>query len=319
MDPLSEVLSLTRVRGAVAATLDAGDRWGVDVDDVPWATFHAMIHGVAWLAMDGHPRRRLLPGDLLVLPRGQRHQLLSDPGTATEPFVRLAARQGLTAGGRLTIGHGEPHTRILCGSFHQDAALNAQLLTLLPPVIHLHADPNRPTDHVLHLLAYEISGARSGTDTIRDRLLDVLLVHIVRAWLTTTETESLPPSWLTALRDPLISEALAALHSDIARNWTLTDLATRLTVSRATLARRFSALVGQTPFEYLTNWRMEVAARRLTFTDEPVGPISRAVGYTSEYAFNRAFTRVRGMPPGRFRALAARAERNDAAAGRSIP
>jgi AraC-like DNA-binding protein len=114
----------------------------------------------------------------------------------------------------------------------------------------------------------------------------------------------MPASWLTALRDPLVSEALAALHGDVAREWTLADLAAQLAVSRATLARRFSALVGQAPLAYLTSWRMELAAFRLRSTSDPIGPVARSVGYSSEYAFNRAFTRVRGMPPGRFRVLA---------------
>jgi AraC-like DNA-binding protein len=304
MDPLSEVLSLTRVRGTIAATLEAGDRWGVDIDHVPGAAFHTMIGGVAWLEIDGLAPRHLMPGDLLLLPGGQRHRLVSEPGTATVPFDYLAADQALTTGGKITIGDGGTHTRILCGSYFQDATFNAQLLTLLPPVIHLRPDPTRPTDLVLQLLAHEIGGSRSGTATVRDRLLDVLLVHVIRAWLMTTETEPLPASWLTALRDPLVSKALAALHGDVARDWTLADLATALAVSRATLARRFSALVGQAPMEYLTNWRMALAAHRLKSTNDPIGPIARSVGYTSEYAFNRAFARVRGMPPGRFRTLA---------------
>jgi AraC-like DNA-binding protein len=314
VDPLSEVLNLTRVRGVVAGTVEGGDDWGVDNDPVPGAAFHAVVRGVAWLELDGGPPLHLMPGDLVLLPGGPHHRLVSKPGIAAEPFDQLAARQGMTLGGRLTLGHGGAHTRILCGLFYQDAALNAQLLTLLPPVIHLHPDPDRPTDHVLHLLAHEFSGTRSGTATVRDRLLDVLLVHIIRSWLMTNEIEPLPASWLTALRDPLVSEALAALHADAARDWTLADLAAQLAVSRATLSRRFSALVGQTPLAYLTNWRMELAAYCLRSTNEPIGPVARSVGYTSEYAFNRAFTRVRGMPPGRFRTLA-QAEPSDSDTG----
>lgn len=195
VDPLSEILSLTRVRGTVAATLEAGDEWGVDIDDVPGAAFHAMITGVAWLELDGHEPIHLLPGDLLLLPTGPRHRLVAAPGSATQPFDHLAARQALTAGGRLTVGHGETHTRVLCGSYYQDVALDAQLLSLLPPLIHLRTDRSRPTDHVLHLLTHEIGSTWSGTTTVRDRLMDVLLVYIVRAWLVTAETRPLPASW----------------------------------------------------------------------------------------------------------------------------
>ncbi|QIZ00777.1 AraC family transcriptional regulator [Streptomyces sp. S1D4-11] len=309
MDALSEVLSLTRVRGTVVATVEAGEDWGVDIDHIPGAAFHAVIAGAAWLERDGQKPRRLMPGDLALLPTGPRHRLVSAPGQPCEPFDHLAARQALSTGGRLTIGQGETHTRILCGSYYQDAAAEAPLLSLLPSLIHLQADPARPTDHVLHLLGYEISTPRSGTATLRDRLLDVLLVHIIRAWLLTTETEPVPASWLSALRDPMIAEALTALHGDVARDWALADLADHLKVSRATLARRFRALVGQPPLAYLTNWRMELAAHRLSSTNDPIGPIARSVGYTSEYAFNRAFARLRGITPGRFRALALAHER----------
>jgi AraC-like DNA-binding protein len=304
VDPLSDVLGVTKVRGTVAATVEAGKDWGVDIDNIPGAAFHAMISGDVWLEVDGQQPRHLLPGDLVLLPTGPRHQLVTGPGQHCEPFDHLAARQALTSGGRLTIGRGETHTRILCGSYQEDATLNASLLGVLPPVIHLHADPTRPTEHVLQLLTHEIGSAPTGTATVRDRLLDVLLIHIIRAWLLTAETQPLPASWLTALRDPLISEAIAVLHGDVARDWTLPDLAAHLSVSRATLARRFRALVGQPPLAYLADWRMELAAHRLRSTHGPIGPIARSVGYTSEYAFNRAFTRIRGITPGRFRALA---------------
>lgn len=307
MDPLSEVLALTQVRGTVAATLEAGENWGVDIDHIPGA-FHAVLGGVAWLELDGQPPRHLVPGDLVLLPNGPHHHLVAAPGLTCEPFDQVAARQPVTAPGTLSLGHGDPHTRILCGSYREDTTLNASLLGLLPSVIHLHADPSRPTDHLLHLMAHESTDSRAGSATVLDRLLDVLLVHVIRAWLATATTQPLPPSWLTALRDPLVSDALAALHGDVARDWTLADLARHLSVSRATLARRFHTWVGHPPLAYLTSWRMEIAAHQLLSTGDPVSRIAHSVGYTSEYAFNRAFTRVRGIAPGRFRSVARSSE-----------
>ncbi|POM26667.1 Regulatory protein SoxS [Actinomadura rubteroloni] len=301
MDPLTDVLALAQVRGTVAATLHAGEGWGLDIANVPGAAFHAVTAGTAWLDVDGASPRRLMPGDLVLLPAGTRHRLSSDPGASCEPFDHVAARQALATGGRLTVGDGAPATRVLCASYRQDAAVNAPLLGLLPPLIHLPADPDRPTDHVLRLLGHEIASPRTGAATVLDRLLDVLLVHIIRAWLDTEDAEPARASWLTALRDPLVAEALAALHADPARAWTLDGLATRLAVSRATLARRFAARAGQPPLAYLTRWRMELAAHRLRTTADPIGPIARSVGYTSEYAFNRAFHRVCGVTPGRYR------------------
>lgn len=108
-------------------------------------------------------------------------------------------------------------------------------------------------------------------------------------------------SWLRALRDPAVAGALALLHDRPAQAWTIEALANEVHVSRATLARRFTELVGEPPLAYLTHWRMDLAARRLRETAEPVGAVAESVGYRSEYPFSRAFSRVRGEPPGRYR------------------
>jgi AraC-like DNA-binding protein len=105
----------------------------------------------------------------------------------------------------------------------------------------------------------------------------------------------------------VIAQALAVLHERPAEPWTIERLAAEVHLSRATLARRFAELVGEPPLTYLTRWRMDLAARRLRDTTEPVETIARGVGYTSEYAFNRAFSRHRGQPPGRWRRNAAAA------------
>jgi transcriptional regulator GlxA family with amidase domain len=128
-----------------------------------------------------------------------------------------------------------------------------------------------------------------------------VFVHVIRAWLDEDPAAALPPSWLSGLRDPVVAAALAAIHAEPARAWTLAALAERTSTSRATLARRFPAVVGETPGGYLTRWRMDLAAQQLRTTAKPVGVIARAVGYTSEYAFNRAFARTCGLAPGRYR------------------
>jgi transcriptional regulator GlxA family with amidase domain len=151
------------------------------------------------------------------------------------------------------------------------------------------------------LLAHEISEPRPGAGGVLNRLLDIVLVHLIRAWLDADHGHQLPPSWLAGLRDPVVAATLTAIHDEPARAWTLADLARRTATSRATLARRFAAHVGETPGGYLTRWRMDLAAHQLRATTLPVGAIGRSVGYTSEYAFNRAFTRACGTAPGRYR------------------
>jgi AraC-like DNA-binding protein len=133
-------------------------------------------------------------------------------------------------------------------------------------------------------------------------LIDLLLVAAIRRWLETLKSD-LQPSWLTALGDPTIGQVLGMLHDRPGERWTLDLLAREAHVSRATLARRFVETVGEPPLAYLARWRMHLAAHRLRHSNDTIDTIARDLGYTSEFAFNRAFARHRGEPPGRYRRL----------------
>ena len=303
MDALATVLAVAGVHGTVAATLSASEPWGLALDAVPGAAFHAVTDGIAWLCIAGHPGIRLLPGDVVLLPTGIAHVLASAPDADTEPFDHVAAEQALAAGDELRLGTGLPQTRILCASYHQDAAVTLPLLTLLPDVLPIGSGQAGPAlDTTLRLLSQEISRPQPGAAAVLNRIVDILLVQLLRAWLDAGAGQAPAASWLSALTDPVAGPALAVLHTQPGRGWTVDSLAAAIGVSRATLARRFPAQVGRTPAAYLTGWRMDLAAVRLRDTDDTVGAIARSLGYTSEYAFNRAFTRARRIPPGRYRA-----------------
>jgi AraC-like DNA-binding protein len=303
MDALTAVLAVAGVRGTVAATLDAAEPWGLALDAVPGAAFHAVTDGLAWLRVAGRPALRLMPGDVVLLPTGIAHVLASATDAVTVPFDHPAAERALAAGESLRLGTGPGQSRILCASYRQDPAVTVPLLTLLPDVLHIPArQGGGAMDATLRLLASEISAPQPGTAAILDRIVDILLVQLLRAWLAADPAPARAPSWLSALTDPVAGPALAILHTQPGRAWTVPALAAAIGVSRATLARRFPAQVGCTPGAYLTRWRMDLAAVRLRDTDETVGTIARSLGYTSEYAFNRAFTRDRRIPPGRYRA-----------------
>ena len=302
MDALTAVLAVAGVRGTVAATLDAAEPWGLALDAVPGAAFHAVTDGLAWLRIAGRPGLRLMPGDVVLLPTGIAHRLASGPGAGTMPFDHAAAERALAAGESLRLGTGPGQTRILCASYRQDPAVTVPLLTLLPDVLHIPArQAGTALDATLRLLASEISQPQPGAAAVLDRIVDILLVQLLRAWLATDPARARTPSWLSALTDPVAGPALAVLHTQPGRDWTIPSLAAAIGVSRATLARRFPAQVGCTPAAYLTRWRMDLAAVRLRDTDDTVGAVARSLGYTSEYAFNRAFTRDRRIPPGRYR------------------
>jgi AraC-like DNA-binding protein len=170
----------------------------------------------------------------------------------------------------------------------------------LPDVVRVRAG-NPGLRHAIDLLGGEggEGGARAGSGVLLPALLDVLLVQILRAWLASRNGDA--PRWAVALHDPAVGSALRAIHTQPDRSWTVGELGTRVGLSRAVFARRFTALVGQPPLAYLSWWRMTVAARLLREGDAPLAAIARRVGYASQYAFAHAFKRAFGSPPGAFR------------------
>jgi AraC-like DNA-binding protein len=301
VDLVADVLAVTGVRGTVAASVRAGEKWGLRLDRVPGAAFHSVTAGTAWLRVKGHEDVRLMTGDVVLLPSGTAHGLSGERRGPLAPFDHLAAEQAVDARGVLQVGTGREQTRILCASYRHEAGARTPFLTLLPEVVHVPAGQGSPAlDDTVRLIASELAHPQMATSTVLDRLVDVVLIQLLRSWLR-IEGPGRPPSWLGALSDPTIASALHALHRDPGSPWTVEKLASKVAVSRATLARRFLELVGETPSAYLTRWRMDLAAQRLRDTDEPITAIARAVGYTSEYAFSRAFARQHDQPPGRYR------------------
>src|SRR5262249_54503350 len=157
MDALTAVLAVAGVRGTVAATLSAAEPWGLSLDAVPGAAFHAVTDGIVWLRIAARPSLWLMPGDVVLLPTGIAHTLASAPDVDTVPFDHAAAEQALAAGDELRLGTGIPQARILCASYHQDPAVTVPLLTLLPDVLHIPSRRASPAlDTTLRLLAHEI-------------------------------------------------------------------------------------------------------------------------------------------------------------------
>jgi AraC-like DNA-binding protein len=305
VDPLADVLELSRVSGALMANVRACAPWGLDLPRRAGASFHAIMSGTAWLrAGDGDPVQ-LMPGDVFLLPTGARHRLSSEPNGRCEPFDTSLKQRLMTPEGDLVLGASGAVTTFVCAAFDYDLDVAEPLMSRLAPLILVPADPvaGRDIAAIVELLALEVGGRRPGSRAAAARLIDMLLIAAIRHWLNRQGAED-PPSWLRALRDPAIARVLAVLHERPAEPWTVAALAGEVHLSRATLARRFAELVGEPPLTYLARWRMHVAAQRLKYSTDSVETIAGHVGYTSEFAFNRAFTRHRGQPPGRYRRLA---------------
>jgi len=303
VDPLADVFDLSRVSCGVMAQLIAYEPWGVTIDPVPGAAFHAVVAGGCWLRIPGRTPQHLMPGDVVLLPTNTPHELVSSVDARTASLARFETDIPRTPEGDMVIQGPGAGTRLLCAAYDYDHEVAHPLMSQLPPVLYVPA--GMPGDDgaiaaTLGLLALELGGRPPGSRAAVGRLIDVLLIHTMRAWLRMHEHDG-GDGWLLALRDPVVARAMNAIHQQPHQPWTIDSLAREVSVSRATLARRFAHLVGETPPEYLTRWRMDLAAQRLRDTNDTVAAIAAAVGYRSEYSFSRAFTRYRGIAPGRYR------------------
>ena len=301
MDVLSNFLEATGLRGQVFCQTRAAAPWGLHIPPLPQVGLHVVTRGTCWVRLTGEEEvHRLVRGDLILVSRGSGHGLFDDPSSPLQGFEAWKAtrdeRHRLV---REMDGGGEV-THLLCAAFRCDSGPPHPLVRLLPPLIHIPSeDTNAGLERALKSLQAEFQDSDIGGPTIVSRLLDVVFVEILRTWLNKQAEGT--AGWLGALRDPGIARVLAHLHGDPAHPWTIEGLAREVGMSRPVLARRFRQKVGAPPAAYLTQLRMDLAARRLRRSEASLAEIAREVGYESEFAFNRAFKKEYGLPPGRFR------------------
>ncbi|WNV84388.1 AraC family transcriptional regulator [Umezawaea sp. Da 62-37] len=293
MDVLAEVLESMRTGRPSSVRTDGYAPWGLGVKG---SGFHVVLHGGCWLVpLDGTAPTALGTGDVVFLLEGGGHLLADDPATPASEVTAKWLNPGSPVG-TLAFGGGGPRTRLLCGRYHLDRARRPPLLGTLPEMILLRAGGHPELTAAVGLLGSELDRPRCGSESVVTALVDSLLLYILRAWL-----ESSDGSWASALRDPAVSAALTAMHDDPAAPWTVESLARRSGLSRSPFAKRFAALVGEPPLTYLTRWRMSGAARLLRESDVPLSAVAGGAGYSSEYAFAKAFKREYGVAPGRYR------------------
>jgi AraC-like DNA-binding protein len=338
MDALSDVLKAVRLSGAVFFDIHAAEPWVAETPlgrSVVHAMFpgsehlisyHVMLEGSCWAIVEGEPPMQLSAGDVIVFPHGDTHVLTSTPGMRKKPTLSMyrrpteghlpftismgptaAAAKGTAAAGTdhaggdagaATVSVGS-QARFVCGFLGCDARPFNPLLTALPRVIRVSDDANGTLSSYVRFALAESNVPRIGGESVLGRLSELMFLHVVRRYL-----EGLPPEqadWLAGLRDEPIGRALAALHRHPARAWTLQSLAREAGVSRSVLAERFTQFVGHPPIEYLTSWRMQLAANQLRSSTESVAEIANRVGYESEAAFSRAFKKAVGSPPSEWR------------------
>lgn len=300
VDLVSDVLLLSGVRGTLGSRVEAGGSWSVVLPGSPRPVMHAVTTGSAWLTIRGSQPRELTAGDVVLLSGGIRH-VLGDAPDARAAVCPPSPTQEVRPGEVLRLGSLPSRTRVVTIHYEYDPAVRTQVFRHLPGVVHVGADVGAVCfDDAVRLLGRELANPQIATTAVLKSLVDIMLVQVLRAWLFTQPTE-MRGTWLGMLGDPVVRQALELIHQDPARGWTTAALAAELAVSRATLSRRFPAAIGQSPAAYLTQWRLDLAAVQLRDTNDSIETVAAAIGFGSVPAFTRAFQRVRGQAPSRYR------------------
>lgn len=312
MDALSDVLHVLRLSGAVFLDAEFTAPWCITSnsrqpsarsDGQHIVFFHWLISGSCKARLTaGGDTFEIGAGDLLMMPNDETHLMGSDlhiEPIDAEQLINPAANQNLL---HIDHGGGGEVTRFVCGFLACDKRLCRPMLDALPGMLRVSFgdDPTAAWfKSLLQLGAQETLKPRPGSDTVLAKLSELLFVEAIRRYGESMPVEQ--KGWLAGLRDRFVGKALALMHQTPGQAWTTDDLADEVGLSRSALAQRFSDLIGQPPMQYLTRWRLTVAAQRLRVDDASLASIAQHIGYESESAFNRAFKREFGMPPAAWR------------------
>ena len=320
MDALSDVLKTVRLEGALYVSAEFTAPWCINsrysrmragqrlagADHV--IPFHHVIDGQCSIRLEeGGDVIDAVAGDLLLMPRDDRHLMgsdLSHPPLIADSFDVSTPRPDDTLI-ELGGGGGGEATSFVCGFLACNKSVSRPLLDALPRLLRIPIGDGKGFAMVQELLRVgmrESRRASAGAQPLLAKLAELLFVEALRRYI-----ESLPPDgkgWLAGVRDTQVGRALALIHGDPGRNWTVDELARLAAMSRSALAERFTALVGESPMQYITRWRLALAAQMLRSSRDPIVRIAEQAGYESEAAFTRAFKREFGAPPAGWRRAA---------------
>ena len=301
-DALSQLLLRLSVTSSLYCLSRMTAPWGFQVAARPMPAFHLLLSGSAWLEVErGQEPAPLAAGDLVILPRGDGHRVRDSPVSPVLWLDRLLEERPPVDGRLLHGGGGEP-SELLCGGFAVEHVAARPLLEALPTVIHLRGREGRPPEWLtglVQMVATEMSSQGPGREAVVTRLTDALLAQALRhALIGPGPAETvLPP----ALRDPQVARALRLIREHPAEPWTVTKLASSVSLSRSAFAARFHDATGEAPMRYLTDYRLSSAATYLRTTDAGLREIARLTGYESEVTISKAFRRRYGCSPGEYR------------------
>jgi AraC-like DNA-binding protein len=311
MDAIVGLLDGPRARRAFLLLCTMDPPWALHIRDEAPLSLVAMLRGRACFVIDGAEGREpiwLDRGDVAIILGPDHYLFADDPATPPQAIIHPDQRcttpdgqeipQMRSFGVRRWGNTPDGATEILTGTYNAEGEVSRRLLDALPPRLVLRRDEWQSP--LIDLLAAEMVRDDVGQDAVLDRLLDLLLIDAVRTHFTRADQDA--PGWYRARHDPVVAQAVRLLQESPAEAWTVGTLAGQARVSRATLARRFAEVVGQPPMEFLTQWRLTLAADLILDPLQTVASVARTVGYSSPYALSAAFKRVRGISPHQHRA-----------------
>ncbi len=294
MDPLSEVLALLKLESLVSGGFVVQSDIAIYFPRHRGIKCYAMLAGQCWLVVESVPEPVLLrAGDCFLLPRGLPFQLTTDLSLQPVLYTDASVRRTM----RREAPEIAEDARYIAGGFFRFTGSHAEmLLRSLPPIVHIRRESDKAAMRwSLERMREELSDPQPGGSLIAQQLAYMMLIQALRLHLA--DAASVAPGWLSALSDKHMSIAITGMHNDPGHPWTLQSLAERVGMSRSVFALRFRETVGTTPMEYLTRWRMLLAADRLKNSSDGLSTIAQSLGYESESAFGKAFRRVMGCSP----------------------
>lgn len=319
MDALADVLRVSHLTSCVFLQAEFTAPWCVEAKCAPencapvmgetpqLIAYHYVVEGeLRARPVGGNEEFCVRTGGLLLLPRNDIHRLGSDLSLPPVPGTDILQRPA--NGSLFTIQHGGggARTRVISGFLGCGNAKGNPVLAALPPMLAINIEDAGSAEWIrstVHYAAAEVAAGKPGSENVLEKLSELLFVEAVRR-----HAESMPDAqagWLAGLRDPYVARALALLHRDVARPWTVETLSNEVGLSRSALAERFSNLIGEAPMHYLAGWRMQIAAQKLQQSNVPLAKVASLVGYESEAAFSRAFKKAFGTAPATWRRKAA--------------
>jgi len=299
MDVLGDILRVVRLRGSVYFNACFCSPWGMDIAANERAAFHLIVRGGAWLQLPTQKQLiQLHEGDILLFPTGAPHKIMESPDSKCIPGEHvLAAYQS----GKPLFQGKQEEFKIVCGYVEFDRSLSHPFLDNLPELIHINRQ-NRSRfqwlDSVISQIVLESDQQDPGADVLIDRFTEVLFIQIIRSYAQLSLAKA---SYLSALMDKQLSNALSLIHDNPDEDWTVDILAKRVGMSRSAFYSRFNDYIGMPPMKYLFEWRMMQAKQKIEHTQKSLATVAEEVGYQSDSAFQKAFKRFFSFTPASLR------------------